>query len=183
MPQRTSQADYYQRHKTELKPKYNEHAKAYYRAHYGIDPIYTQKCIMRSRRYQEQNKERIASRTREYWHQHRKFVIDKEKLNADNRRRNKQKRIDAMLIVGHGQLKCISCGCDRQDMLQINHINGGGGKERVKKKGNGQTIFKDIIKKRRSVEDLDIRCYMCNHLHYAQKRWGDIPVKIIWGVE
>jgi len=69
--------------------------------------------------------------------------------------------------------KCISCGCDDVSALEFNHINGGGLKER-KAKGNcggyTNTLMHDIITERR--KDIDLRCRVCNSVHYLVELKG-----------
>jgi hypothetical protein len=64
--------------------------------------------------------------------------------------------------------KCINCGCDLVEILEINHKNGGGNKEMdLKYFGNTINFLKDIISGNRKTDDLEIRCKVCNTLHYV----------------
>ena len=72
---------------------------------------------------------------------------------------------------------CVSCGCDREELLEINHVNGGGGKE-FKKKGN--KFYIDIAKMRRETNDLELLCKPCNAIHYLELKFGNLPFQIKW---
>jgi 5-methylcytosine-specific restriction endonuclease McrA len=65
--------------------------------------------------------------------------------------------------------KCVNCGCDIQDALEINHKNGGGRKEYG---GSGAGDYQKhmlfaILNGTRSMDDLELRCKVCNALHYV----------------
>lgn len=59
--------------------------------------------------------------------------------------------------------KCVYCGCDDIPRLQINHKNGDGSKE---PKGRGAAFYWAILKGRRTTEDLEVTCPICNWVHY-----------------
>lgn len=84
----------------------------------------------------------------------------------------------AKLLVGRGALICVRCGCDRPDLLEINHKNGGGGKEF---KALGNKFYRTIAKMQRSVDDLELLCKPCNAVHALELKYGPLPFKIVWG--
>jgi len=73
-------------------------------------------------------------------------------------------------ISGQDKPTCHHCGCDNLRFLEINHLNGGGQKESKLRRGNRFT--KDVLIGRRSVEDLEILCRVCNALHYLGLKFG-----------
>jgi len=80
-------------------------------------------------------------------------------------------------------LKCINCGCDVFEALEINHKGGGGNKEYkfMNKEGISQVKFMyDISRGRRKIDDLEIRCRPCNALHHCETNKGIKGWKIIW---
>ena len=83
--------------------------------------------------------------------------------------RNNYKRLKfkALQVVGHNDNpKCANCGCDYLPLLQINHKNGGGRKEKAQYCTN-RVFYRAIIKGRRTIDDLDVLCSVCNTMHYA----------------
>lgn len=75
------------------------------------------------RRYRAEHKERCTELSKLYWIKH------KERINKNRRLKWREQR--EMLFIHYGQ-KCSWPGCDivDPDMLQIDHINGGGNKHR-----------------------------------------------------
>lgn len=104
-----------------------------------------------------------------------------DRISNKNHRMQSERRHEALLKVGHGVIKCVCCGCDREEILHINHKNGGGTKERKETRGSGDTMARRIVNGTRSVDDLELRCYPCNALHYIELKYGKIPMKIMWG--
>ncbi len=74
---------------------------------------------------------------------------------------------------------CTSCGCDDRRLLEINHKDGGGGKEMAKGKAS-MTFYRDIAMLRRPVDDLEILCRVCNALHYLETKYGKLPMSVTW---
>lgn len=64
--------------------------------------------------------------------------------------------------------KCVNCGCDNTDALEINHKNGGGTRERRERNGS-KAFYLAILSGRRDSADLEIRCKVCNILHYLKE--------------
>ena len=62
--------------------------------------------------------------------------------------------------------KCVYCGCDNYDILELNHINGGGTKE---KKGT-LTVAREVLKGLRT--DIELTCSICNMWHNVTKLRG-----------
>ena len=97
----------------------------------------------------------------------------------------KDRRLLAMRKIakdhGEKELKCVYCGCDEPSILEINHINGGGGKE-TKRGAKMPVFYWDIIKERRSTSDLEIACRVCNTLHYLRLRYPQANWRftIVW---
>ena len=90
-----------------------------------------------------------------------------------NRRKNTLLKISPNLC-------CNRCGCDKFELLEINHINGGGLKEVGRK---NQAFVSKILSGERSVNDLEILCKMCNILHYVQMKFGPQPYTLDWNPE
>ena|SRR3990167_2210919 len=83
-------------------------------------------------------------------------------------------------ITGTVDNKCARCGCDDVRLLEINHKNGGGGKET--QKGNKVARFYlDIASGKRKTDDLELLCKPCNGIHALEMKYGQLPMKVVWG--
>lgn len=100
-----------------------------------------------------------------------------------NRKCRINNRNKALLMVGRGVIRCGNCGSDDRRLLQINHINGGGTKERWnnRRSERGSTTFvQEIVNRKRGINDLEIRCGVCNWLHFYELKYGALPYEIKW---
>jgi hypothetical protein len=80
----------------------------------------------------------------------------------------KQIRLKAVQIITGGKIpQCSQCGCDILDILEINHLNGKGYEEY---KNSSYHFYRSIILGLRSTEDLDIRCKVCNAVHFCERK-------------
>lgn len=89
-------------------------------------------------------------------------------------------RLQALrMIAGTDKLQCIRCGCDDVRLLEINHKNGGGVKDQ-ENRGGSNGISQAIVSGRRGVEDLEILCRPCNAIDYLERRYGPLPMWVVW---
>lgn len=95
-----------------------------------------------------------------------------------SRENGRRVRKTALLLVGGGIVRCVRCGCDRAELIEINHKNGGGAKEI---KGKGSRMVRDIALLRRAVGDLELLCKPCNAVHALELKHGPLPFVITWG--
>ncbi len=79
-----------------------------------------------------------------------------------------RKRHRILEIVGRGLFRCVSCGCNRIEFLEVNHRNGGGTQENARP----SKFYGDILAGRREIDDLELRCKLCNALHYLEYKYG-----------
>lgn len=93
--------------------------------------------------------------------------------------KQKQRLSALQKVSGLQKPLCANCGCDYLPFLEINHINGGGGKEK-RGFGRGDGLFRYIITGRRKVDDLNVLCKVCNSLHYLELKHGYVPMEVIW---
>jgi hypothetical protein len=68
--------------------------------------------------------------------------------------------------------KCVNCGCDDFEALELNHKNGGGAKEQRESGSRTKQLYLDILSGRRKKEEFDLRCRVCNSLHYLTELKG-----------
>lgn len=117
------------------------------------------------KQYYQQNREAIIARNSRYQTEHRK------QATANKRERYQRLRQQAMLALGN---RCSSptcrwlnedgtMGCDRIDILQIDHVKGNGHKEL--KPGNPEYIGSEGVLKRiinGETADYQLLCPTCN---------------------
>jgi hypothetical protein len=76
---------------------------------------------------------------------------------------------------GKAAIACVRCGCDRPELLEINHKNGGGRKDLV-----GKWFYRAIVKLERDTGDLELLCRPCNAIHYLELKHGPLPFRMTW---
>ncbi len=157
--------------------------------------VCVEKDRRRGREYYALNSDDVRTRTRAYYEEHRE---EHQKSVANwyakhpyaNRSYNLKTKLQALQIVS-GQItpKCVYCPCDDLRFLEINHKNGGGAREASKyvtKEGRigraHSNFYWDIVKGRRSTDDLEVTCGPHNRWHYYKLKYGDDAnrFKITW---
>lgn len=69
--------------------------------------------------------------------------------------------------------KCVYCGCDNINALEINHKNGGGNKEwKEGTRRGGNAYLREFLDGTRNIEDYETTCRVCNAWHYLVKIKG-----------
>ena len=101
---------------------------------------------------------------------------NKERISKTEKERYQNLRYKALEKIG--PLVCNNCGCDLYNLLEINHMNGNGCKERKEKQT--AKFYSDIINEIRTTEDLNILCRPCNNTHYLETKYGKLPYEITW---
>ena len=93
-----------------------------------------------------------------------------KKINPEYARKQKSQYINNKKLVLEmlGGAKCVNCGCDVFEFLEVNHKNGGGYKEQKETKCNN--VVNRVIYKHRKIDDLEVTCHVCNHLHYLIRK-------------
>ena len=136
-----------------------------------------------------QDIEKSRARSRRYYYTHREVFREKSRRFRKRHPNRSTKyyhinKIKALTKIAGGKIQCIACGCDDLNILEINHKNGGGTKEHWGQYlGDPGKFYRDIIKGVRTVEDLNIKCRVCNTLDYLERKYGKLPYKkIVWGV-
>lgn len=97
---------------------------------------------------------------------------ERPKQSTDWMRRQRRR---ALIIVGQGTIACVRCGCDRAELLEINHKNGGGRRDLV-----GKWFYRSIVKLERETDDLELLCRPCNAIHYLEMKYGPLPIRVVW---
>lgn len=101
-----------------------------------------------------------------------------KKWRKKNTGYEKARRLRAMEVVGNGVLKCSNCGCDKINILEIDHINGNGTKEH--RQQTVHAFYTAIANGTRTTDDLRILCKVCNQLAYVQNYFGIKGHQVLW---
>ncbi len=94
------------------------------------------------------------------------YSVNRDSMNEQNKKRGKERHKEARrLVLSHysdGKLCCACPGCDVsiEEFLSINHIDGGGNKDRETFKG-ARTFYEYLVKNNYP-EGLNVMCYNCN---------------------
>jgi hypothetical protein len=95
--------------------------------------------------------------------------------------REQHQQVRERAIERLGGKLCANCGCDEFNLLEINHINGGG---RVAAKvRQSRQLYRDIVSSRVELRDYNVLCRVCNALHYVQDILGVKGHKVTWVVK
>jgi len=77
-------------------------------------------------------------------------------------------------------LKCAMCGCDDTRFLEINHIKGGGNKDRDKARNENHNMILLIHNGKRGFEDLNLLCRACNSIDHLERVYGHTRLRVVW---
>jgi len=108
--------------------------------------------------------------------------------NREYHLKQRQEYYDSMKLQFFNMLggaKCIYCGCDRFEILEVNHVdgvrnwllaNGVSDALNITRKSilrsYGRALMLDVLKGRRSAEGLEVTCRVCNAAHYVLNEYG-----------
>jgi hypothetical protein len=156
---------------------YNKNGRLYARWYRIESGFICTTCFYKSPK-ERQRLSQYVQNNRSYVNQLRRnwYSKDPARTAKIESKKRKKKRRRSLLLVGRGLIKCINCGCNRPEFLEVNHINGGGSKENEK----SSKFYSDLLAGRRGIEDLELRCKVCNMLHYSEKIYGKLSYRIIW---
>lgn len=117
--------------------------------------------------YGEKNRARLSEYQLEWYHRTNRKEYAKEWYNKNleknrelRRLNNKKRRMEIILSLGG---KCEKCGFEDIRALQIDHVNGGGGKER-ESYGHSASALKRRVKKDvdKGTKEYQLLCANCN---------------------
>ena len=117
------------------------------------------------KKYYQENREKVLSQQKEH------YVENPERRKRRNtpkydKEHSRHRRKEVLNFLGG---KCEKCGIDDWRVLQIDHINGGGGKER-KSGYNFAKIRKDVFEYGRN--KYQVLCANCHILKHFEERHG-----------
>lgn len=106
---------------------------------------------------------------RNYWKDHLESLSDEQKKEFRLRRRVYEKeqgvKLKKSVLALFGN-KCKKCGFGDWRALQIDHINGGGRKDRKKDGYNSRIFYKRVLK---NPEGFQLLCANCNWIKRYEK--------------
>jgi len=171
--QRVSSRKYYQEHREEQQTyhrkywqEHKEERKAYARKHYQE---HKEEAKLKSRKYWQQHREEHKAYAKEYRQEHREEVNAKlrkyrqthrEEINAKASTSNRDKKLKVIELLGG---RCRNCGLTDARVLQVNHINGDGKKDRASY--SSHAFYTRILSNKRDTKDLELLCANCNILY------------------
>jgi hypothetical protein len=144
---------------------------------------YTANLAESQKRYRAS--EKGSQKHREYMRDYMLVYRERRKQSSDynpeeERRkwREQHQQVRERAIERLGGKLCANCGCDEFNLLEINHINGGG---RVAAKvRQSRQLYRDIVSNRVELSDYNVLCRVCNALHYVQDILGVKGHKVTW---
>ena len=140
--------------------------------------------------YREKNKEKIKRKQHENYQKNREAVIQRTTKYHLEHKEERQKwyseyyqkiRLKVLAMVDPAK-KCARCGCDDTRFLEVNHIKGGGIKDRkrIKKDQNlGNNMILLIYTGRRGIEDLNLLCRACS-VDHLEREYGNTGLRVVW---
>ena len=129
------------------------------------------------RRKYQKNREAIIQRTTKY---HQENKEERQKWYAGYYQKIRLK----VLAKVDPDMKCAMCGCADTRFLEVNHIKGGGNKERKEYSEDGHDAGHNMIllihKGKRGIEDLNLLCRACNSIDHLERQFGKTGLRVVW---
>ena len=135
------------------------------------------------RRYRASEKGKTKHREymRAYMVAYRQRLVAEGRLDRDKQHeydRKAHRRLREKVFEVLGGARCSNCRCDVFDILEVNHLNGGGRRE-LKTKQSRQ-LYREIISGQVEQANYNVLCRVCNALHYVETVLGIAGFKIKW---
>ena len=143
-----------------LRPEVQRHRKLYSKAYYAKHREHIREL---RRNWDENHPEEIKKRRLKY----------RDKDNTRRRNHYKELRFKVLEKLGG---KCVYCGCNNPDALEINHINGIINDKECQSKC--YAVYKKILTSTYS-EPVELTCKICNAVHYLKMK-GITGFEVIW---
>jgi hypothetical protein len=171
---REKKHEYNKKYHQENKEKRHEYDKKYRQENkekkYEYNKKYCQENIERVHeyrsKYHQENREKMCENHKKYYQKNIELCREKgNKYNQENREKifEKNNNLRKLIIKKMGE-KCVKCGFNDYRALQIDHINGGGGKERKLGRNNQGKVYRTILLS--SMEEIknkyQLLCANCN---------------------
>ena len=180
--------EYYQKNREELRRANN----VYNATHKEVRAAYRATHKEERVAYYKENKEELNRKGQEYYQKNREAVIQRTtRYHFENKERREkyyqeyyQKiRLESLAKVDPA-MKCAMCGCDDTRFLEVNHIKGGGVKERIayknEKHNESHNMILLIHNGKRGLEDLNLLCRACNSVDHLERVHGHTGLRVVW---
>ena len=112
------------------------------------------------------------------YRERRKQSADYDPEEERRKWREHHRQVRARAMDQLGGRRCAGCGCDEFSLLEINHLKGGG-RAGAKFRQNRQ-LYRDFVKDNVELSNYDVRCRVCNALHYVRDILGVWGHKVLW---
>jgi len=181
------QKEYHQKNREKLRIA----SIVYNATHKEVRATYRDTHKQESIAYREKNKEKIKRKHKEYYQKNREAIIQRTTRYHLENKESRQKwfkqyyqkiRLEVLARVDPA-MKCAMCGCDDTRFLEVNHIKGGGHKERevYNEDGHdwGHNMILLIYRGKRGLEDLNLLCRACNSIDYLERAFGHTGLKVV----
>ena len=142
--------------------------------------------------YRAKHKEELKLKAKEHYQKNRVAIIQRTtKYHLEHKEWRKKYyqgyyadiRLEVLAKV-NPTLKCAMCGCDDTRFLEVNHIKGGGVKERIayrnEKHNESHNMILLIHNGKRGLEDLNLLCRACNSIDHLERVYGDTGLRVVW---
>jgi len=100
---------------------------------------------------------------------------NKDKRKVSDRKQADKIRMELLNHYSNGKLECACCGEKMIEFLCLDHINGGGHKERQSLKSHGGKVYYYWLKKQGFPKGIQVLCHNCN---MAKSYYGSCPHKL-----
>lgn len=135
------------------------------------------------RNYYQKYKERIKERSRKYYNSHyKRNKKNRERLNTLRRDSYHKTKVEVLLYYGRGKLACVKCGYDDIRALSIDHIKGGGTRERARRgEGYSQVRIYQRLKQLGFPVGYQTLCMNCQLIKRTEEKEYGIKESTIGG--
>lgn len=140
---------------------YNEHREEY---------------LAKFKEYHKLNKSKQCEKQRKYyWANREKIQLDQKIAQA---KYQQKLRTEILIHYGNGEQACVKCGFSDDRALSLDHINGGGNKERRQTGVMGGITFYRILKKQGFPEGYQTLCMNCQFIkrHENNELKREVPL-------
>uniref|UniRef100_A0A6M3IQR9 Uncharacterized protein n=2 Tax=viral metagenome TaxID=1070528 RepID=A0A6M3IQR9_9ZZZZ len=107
------------------------------------------------RKWYERNKEKIRQRNKVL------YQLNKEHINKKAKEQIKRIKLEVFSYYSKGEPKCTHCGITELDVLCLDHIDGGGTKDRLFNNHHGSNLHY-FLKRTGYPEGFQVLCANCN---------------------